>query len=68
MVKIQMEVDSYRGEGEGIRRNWMSRAIIGISVIRVQTVFQTGVWLCYRCSRLMSGSAISVPDRYLALL
>ena len=68
MVKIQMEVDGYRREGEGIRRNWMSRAIIGISVIRVQTVFQTGVWLCYRCSRLMSGSAISVPDRYLALL
>ena len=68
MVKIQMEVDGYRGEGEGIRRNWMSRAIIGISVIRVQTVFQTGVWLCYRCSRLMSGSAISVPDGYLALL
>ena len=68
MVKIQMEVDGYRREGEGICRNWMSRAIIGISVIRVQTVFQTGVWLCYRCSRLMSGSAISVPDRYLALL
>ena len=30
-------------EGEGIRRNWMSRAIISKSVCRVQTVFQTGV-------------------------
>ena len=35
------------GGGEGIRRNWMSRAIIGISIIRVQIVFQTGVWHCY---------------------
>ena len=44
MVKIQTEVDGYRGmEGKGIHRNWMSRAIISISVIRVQTVFQTGV-------------------------
>ena len=51
------------GEGEGIHRNWMSTAIISISVIRVQTVFQTGVWFCYKCSRLVSGSAISVPDR-----
>ena len=50
MVKIQMEMDGYRGEGEGIRRNWMSRAIIGISVIRVQ------------CSKQVSGSAIGVPD------
>ena len=40
MVKIQTEVDGYRGEGEG---NRMSRAIISIGVIRVQTVFQTGV-------------------------
>ena len=31
------------GKGEGFRRNWMSRAIIRVSVIRVQTVFQTGV-------------------------
>ena len=46
------------GEGEGIHRNWMSRAIISISVIRVWTVFQTGV--CYKCYRLVS---ISVPDR-----
>ena len=68
MVKIQMEAEGYRGEGEGIPRNWISRAIIGISVIRVQAVFQTGVWLCYKCSRLVSGSAISVPDRCLALL
>ena len=58
MVKIQTEVDDYRDgrEGEGIQRNWMSTAIISISVIRVQTVFQTGVWLCYRCSRQVSGS------------
>ena len=55
MVKIQTEVDDYR---EGIHRNWMSRAIISISVIRVRTVFQTGV--CYKCYRLVS---ISVPDR-----
>ena len=27
------------GKGEEIHRNWMSRAIISISVIRVQTVF-----------------------------
>ena len=58
MVKIQTEVDGYRMEGgEGIRRNWMSRAIISISVIRVQTVFQTGAWFCYKCSRQVSGSA-----------
>ena len=59
MVKIQTEKDGYRGEGKGIHRNWMSTAIISISVIRVQT----GVWFCYKCSRLVSGSAISVPDR-----
>ena len=61
MVKIQTEVDDYMGaEGEGICRNWTSRAIISISVIRVQTVFQTGVWFCYKCSRLVSVSALSV--------
>ena len=32
------------GDREGIRRNWISRAIISISVIRVQT----GVWFCFR--------------------
>ena len=32
--------------GGGIRRNRLSRAIISISVIRVQIVFQTGVWFC----------------------
>ena len=52
------------GEGEEIRRNRMSRAISSINVIRVQT----GVWFCYKCSRLVSGSAISVPDRFLVLL
>ena len=31
------------GEGKWIHRNWMFRAITSISVIRVQTVFQTGV-------------------------
>ena len=71
MVKIQTEVDGYRGGGEreGIRRYWMSRAMISISVIRVlfKVLFQTGVWLCYRCSRQVSGSAISVPDRGLVL-
>ena len=51
-----------------IRRNWMSGAIISISVIRVQTVFQTVVWFCYKCSRLVSGSAISVPNRCLVLI
>ena len=51
MVKIQTEVDGYRGEGKGIHRDWMSTDIISISVIRVQTVFQTGVWFCYKCSR-----------------
>ena len=57
MVKIQMEVDGYRGkgEGEGIHRNRMSTAIITISVIKVQTVLQRGVWFCYKCSRLVSG-------------
>ena len=35
-------------DGEEINRNWMSRAIISISVIRVQAVFQTGVWFCFR--------------------
>ena len=51
MVKIQTEVDGYRGKGKGSHRNWMSTDIISISVIRVQTVFQTGVWFCYKCSR-----------------
>ena len=42
MVKIHAEVGGYKwGEGEGIHRNWMARNIISISVIRVQTVFQT---------------------------
>ena len=31
------------GEGKGICRNWMSRAIISVSVITVQTMFQTGI-------------------------
>ena len=62
------QVDGYTGEREGIHRNWMSRAIISISIIRVQTVFQTGVWFCHKGSRLVSGSAISVPDRCLVLL
>ena len=43
----------------------MSGAIIGISLTGVQTVFQKGVWLCYKCSRLVSGSAINVLDRCL---
>ena len=53
MVKIQTEVEGYRGEG--IHRNWMSTTAISISVIRVQTVLQTA-----------AGSAISVSDRCLA--
>ena len=52
------------GGGKRIRRNWMSRAIISIGVIRVQTVFQTGVWFCYKCSRQVPGSAL---DRILIL-
>ena len=57
MVKIQAEVNGYLGEREEIRRKWISRAIISISVIRVR-----------QCSRQVSGSAISVPDRCLVLL
>ena len=69
MVKIQTDVDDYRGaRGGGLCRNWMSSAIISISVIRVQAVFQPGVWFCYKCSRLVSASAISVTDRCLVLL
>ena len=48
------------GEVEGSHKNWMSRTLISIGVIRVQTVFQTGVWFCYKCSRLVPGSAIKV--------
>ena len=50
-------MDGYSGgegggrETKGIHRNWMSTAIISISVIRVQTELQTGVWFCYKCSR-----------------
>ena len=51
------------GEGKEIHRNWMSLVIICISVIRIQTVFQEGVWFCYKYFRQVSGSAISVPDR-----
>ena len=51
------------GEGKGLHRNWMSAAITSISVIRVQTVFQSGAWFCYKCFRQVPGSAISVPDR-----
>ena len=54
------------GEVKGIHRNWMTRAIISISFIRVRTVFQTGVWFFYKRSRLVSGSPISVPDRQLS--
>ena len=32
------------GEGKGIRRNLMPTAMISISAIRHQKVFQTGVW------------------------
>ena len=56
------------GKGEGIDRNWMSIAITSVRVIRVQTVFETGVWFCYRCSRQVSGSAINVPDRFLVMV
>ena len=56
IFKIQTEVDGFRwGEWDGINGSWMSRAIISVSVIRVQTVFQTGVWFCYKSSRLVSG-------------
>ena len=61
-------VTGEREEGKGIHRNWMYRAIISISIIRVQTVFQAGVWFCYKCSRLVSGSAIGVLDRCLVLI
>ena len=50
-------------ESKGIHRNWMSTAITTISFIRVQTVFQTGVWFSYKCSVQVFGSAISVPER-----
>ena len=36
------------GGADGIHRNRMSRAIISTGVIRVQTVFQTGVWFCFK--------------------
>ena len=52
-----------QGGGKGIHRYWISRTMISISVIRVQTLLQTGVWFCYKCSRLVSGFAISIPDR-----
>ena len=42
------ESRSLQGEGEEIHINWMAKAIISISAIRVQTVFQTGVWFCFR--------------------
>ena len=42
----------------GICRNWMFRAIISISVTRVQTVFQTNVLFCYKSSTQVSGSAL----------
>ena len=44
MVKFQTDVDGYRGEG--IHRVPES----------VQTLFQTGAWFCYKCSRQWSGS------------
>ena len=43
------------GEEEGIHRNWISTAIISISVIRFQTVFQAGVWFCCKCFRQVFG-------------
>ena len=57
MVKTQTKVDGYSGEGEEdrIRRNWISTAIISISLIRVQTEFQTDVQFCYKFSRQVSG-------------
>ena len=42
--------------------------LTSIRVIRVQTVFEASVWFCYKCSRLVSGSAIGVPDRCLVQL
>ena len=39
------------GVGRGRGWNWISAAIISISVISVQTVFQAVVWFCYKCSR-----------------
>ena len=56
------------GKEKGIYRNWISTAIISISVIRVQTVFQIGVWFCYKCFRLVSRPTTGVPDRCLVLL
>ena len=67
MVKIQTKVDGYRvwgrGEGEEMHRNRMSTTVISISVTRIQTVYQAGIWFCYKCSREVSGSGISVPVR-----
>ena len=45
-------------KGDGIHRNWMSRAIISVSVIRVQTVFQPDVWFCCKCYRQVPGSGL----------
>ena len=63
MVKIQTKVDGYREEGKGIHRNWMSTTMISISLIRAQALLQRGVWFCYKCSRLVYSSAVSIPDR-----
>ena len=67
MVNFQMEEEGGGPQEGGIHRNWMSRATISISVIRVQTVFQMGVWLSYKCSRLVYGSAISALANILGL-
>ena len=52
MVKVQTEVDRYRGEGGGDPQK------LDVQFIRVQTVFQAGVWFCYKYSRQVSGSAL----------
>ena len=56
------------GRWEGIHRNWISSAIINISVIRVQAVYQTYIWSCYQCSWLASASAISISTKCLVQL
>lgn len=44
MSKFRREWMVTGGEGKGIRRNLMPTAMISISAIRLQKVFQTGVW------------------------
>ena len=79
MTSSRWEVQIKNGQnsdGNGWLQGWRGRGsteigcpqLTSIRVIRVQTVFEASVWFCYKCSRLVSGSAIGVPDRCLLQL